>query len=84
MEVLLVMAVAASNLICFVMGVKVAQSVNKGEDVKLPTINPIEAYKAHEAKKSAEAELNRIDTIMRNIEGYDGTSYGQQDVPERG
>lgn len=81
MDVLLVLIVSAANLLCFMVGAKVGQSVVKGEDIKLPEVNPIEVYKAHEAKKHAEMEQNRIDTIMRNIEAYDGTSRGQEDVP---
>jgi hypothetical protein len=41
----------------------------------------MKAYREREAKKEAQMEQDRIDTIMRNIEGYDGTSRGQEDVP---
>lgn len=81
MEVLLLLVAMAGNITCFMLGAKVGQTVSKGEDIKLPEINPIEVYKAHEAKKQAEMEQNRIDTIMRNIECFDGTSNGQEDVP---
>jgi hypothetical protein len=64
-------------------GAKVGQAVSKGEEVKLPNINPLEAYRERTAKKEAEMEQDRIDTIMRNIEGYDGTGKGQEDVPGR-
>lgn len=83
MEIALVLAIGAMNIVCFLIGAKVGQTVSKGEDVKLPTINPIEAYREHTAKKEAEMEQSRIDTIMRNIEGYDGTGKGQEDVPGR-
>ena len=83
MEIALVCAVGAMCIVCFMVGAKVGQTVSKGEEVKLPNINPIEAYREHEAKKEAQMEQNRIDTIMRNIEGYDGTGRGQDDVPGR-
>ena len=38
--------------------------------------------KETEAKVEAENEQNKNDTIMRNIECYDGTSNGQRDVPK--
>ena len=83
MEIALVVAVGATNIICFLLGAKLGQTVSKGEEIKLPTINPLEAHREREAKKEAQMEQDRIDTIMRNIEGYDGTGRGQEDVPGR-
>jgi hypothetical protein len=83
MEALLLAIMGAANIACFVIGAKVVQSVSKGEEIKTPTINPMKAYREHEAKKEAQMEQDRIDTIMRNIEGYDGTSRGQEDVPRK-
>jgi hypothetical protein len=84
MEVLLLAVmgavIAASNIICFLIGAKVGQAVSKGETVEMPTINPFEAYKEREAKKEADKEQERFDTIMRNIENYDGTPNGQEEV----
>ena len=81
MEVLLLAVMAAANIFCFLIGAKVGQKVSKGEDIKVPTINPLEAYREREAKKAAQMEQDRIDVIMRNIESYDGTGRGQEDVP---
>jgi hypothetical protein len=81
MEVLLLLVMGATNILCFVIGAKVGQAVSKGEKVELPTISPVKAYKEHQDKKRAEMEQGRIDTILRNIEAYDGTSRGQEDVP---
>ena len=83
MEVLLIAAVAASNILCFLIGARVGQQAVKGEDIKMPTVNPIEVYREHRAKQEARWEQDRVDTILRNIESYDGTSYGQEDVPGR-
>lgn len=83
MEVLLIAAVAASNILCFLTGARVGQQAVKGEEIKMPTVNPIEAYREHRAKQEAKWEQDRVDTILRNIESYDGTSYGQEDVPGR-
>ena len=84
MEILLVLTVGAMCIGCFLVGAKVGQTVSKGEEIKLPTINPMEVYREHEAKKAAKEEQERIDTIMRNIECFDGTGRGQEDVPGRG
>ena len=80
MEVLLMAVMAASNILCFMLGAKVGQKVVKGEEIELPTINPLEAYREHEAKKEAKREQEKFDTILQNIDNYDGTSYGQKEV----
>lgn len=81
MEVLIILITGILNVVCFLIGAKVGQTVNKGESVELPSLNPFKAIKEHRAKQEAEKEQDRLETIMRNIEGYDGTSRGQEDVP---
>lgn len=81
MEVLLLAVLAASNILCFTVGARVGQTVAKGERVELPTVNPMKAFREHQNRTEAEREQDRIDTILRNIETYDGTSNGQKDVP---
>jgi hypothetical protein len=66
--------------ICFLIGAKVGQKVSKGEAVELPSVNPIRAIKERADRKQAEMEADKLETIMRNIERYDGTSKGQEDV----
>lgn len=81
MEILLILTVGALNVVCFFIGAMVGQKVSKGEEVKLNIPNPIEAIRERNDKKEAEREQDRFDTIMRNIERYDGTGNGQEDVP---
>lgn len=81
MEVLLVLATTAANLLCFVLAVKVVQKVSKGEDIELPNVNPVTLIKERQDKKQAEWEQSRIETILQNVEAYDGTGMGQKDVP---
>ena len=81
MDYLVILITGFLCLVCFVAGAKVGQKVVKGEDIELPTINPMELYREHEAKKEAAREQEKIDTLLRNIERYDGTANGQEDVP---
>ena len=74
------LVIGAMCIMCFYVGAKVGQSVSKGEDIETPTINPLKAYREHEQRKEAEKEQNRMETIMQNIEAYDGTGAGQKDV----
>jgi hypothetical protein len=84
METILIIAVVGTlNAVCFFIGAKVGQSVSKGEKIEAPKIpSPVTAYKAHREAKEAEAEKNRLDVILSNIEKYDGTGTGQEDVPK--
>lgn len=80
---LLVLLVGAMNIWCFLIGAKVGQKVVKGEEVQLPKVNPMQAIREHQARKEARMEQDRLDIIMQNIEGYDGTGANQEDVPGR-
>ena len=81
MDIVWLLAIASlSNIACFVIGAKVGQTVSKGETIETPTVNPLKAYRENKAQKEAEAEKNKIDTILRNIDNYNGTGYGQEEV----
>lgn len=81
MDILTIAVTGTLCIVCFFVGAKVGQKVDKGETLELPTINPIEAIRSNEEKREARREQERIDTIMRNIEKYDGTPLGQEDIP---
>ena len=81
METLLLLIVGAMNIVCFYIGAKVGQTVSKGEKVEMPKLNPLKPVRDYQERKEARKEQDRYDTIMRNIERYDGTSSGQEDVP---
>ena len=81
--ILIIVAVGVMNIGCFLVGARVGQKVVKGEEVMIPNLNPVEAVKEHKEKQEARKEQNRLETIMQNIENYDGTGYGQKEVPGR-
>lgn len=79
--VLIVLVTGALCVACFFVGAKVGQKVSKGEEIKLPSPDPIKAIREHKDKKKADNESKRLEVIMQNIDNYDGTSRGQKDVP---
>ena len=83
MEIVLVLVVGAMCIACFMVGAKVGQTVSKGEDIQTPTVNPMTLYREHEQRKAEREEQKRIETIMRNVDNYDGTGGRQEDVPGR-
>lgn len=81
MEVLLMAVMATANILCFLIGARVGQKVSKGEEVQLPTINPVEVIREQRERKEYDYKQSQLETILRNIDNYDGTDYGQEDVP---
>lgn len=66
MEILLAVFITLSNLICLIVGVKIGAKAYRGEEVK-----------ASNARKEAQ---ETFDTMMYNIDVYDGTSLGQKEL----
>jgi hypothetical protein len=81
MEVLLLLVMGVTNILCFMIGAKVGQKVVKGEEVELPTLDPLKSYREHQDRKEAQQVQKAVDVIMQNIEAYNGTADGQKDVP---
>ena len=83
MEVLLAAIFSLSNILCFMIGAKVGQTVSRGERVELPKIDPLKAARERQERREAEKEQEKLDAIMRNIDSYNGTAEGQTDIPGR-
>ena len=75
-----ILAIGALNIACFFVGAKVGQMVAKDEPIEMPKIEPLKAIREHEERKEAKREQDRVETILRNIDNYDGTEHGQEDI----
>lgn len=82
--IVLVLIVSAVNVWCFTLGAKVAQTVMQGEKVETPKVDPLKGYRQHKAQKEMDAQRSKLESIMRNIDSYDGTPFGQEDIPGGG
>lgn len=78
---LLILVVGALCIACFFVGAKVGQTVSRGETVEMPKIDPMQPIREHKERKQADREQERYDTMLENINRYDGTSSGQKDIP---
>ena len=79
--IILILGTSILNIVCFFIGAKIGQKTAKGEEIKAPkVVTPKKMYEEHLDKKEAEKELKKLDTIMQNLERYDGTAVGQEDV----
>ena len=80
MEVLLTLVVGALCIVCFFVGAKVGQQASKGEPITTPEVNPMKIIQKQREEKAAKEEEKKFDKIMRNIDIYDGTDSGQEDI----
>lgn len=81
MDILTIIATGTLCIVSFIMGAKTVQNTKKDKDIELPNLNPLKAIRDAQAHKEAKREQAKLDTIMRNIEAYDGTSNKQEDIP---
>ena len=80
MEILIILTVGTLNVVCFLFGAKVGQKVVKNEPIEIPSLNPLKAYREAQERREADREADKLDTILQNIEAYDGTGARQKDV----
>ena len=78
--IILVLLMGGMNLLAFLVGARTAQKVDRGEEIELPTLNPMQAYKEHREQSEANKEQERLNIMMENINNYDGTGAGQKDI----
>ncbi len=81
MEAILLIIMCVGCVSCFLVGAKVGQAASKGEKIETPSLNPLRAVRENEERKAAKREEERLNTIMENIENYDGTSRHQKQIP---
>ena len=81
LEILTIIALTSFlNLCCFMVGAKVGQKVINKEEIKiLPS--PLKAIQEYKEKEEYNKEQERYRIINENIDNYNGTSLGQQDLP---
>lgn len=68
-------------ILAYTLGLKNGQKLKNNEEIKMPEVNPVKIVRneidAFEQKKKQDA----YDTMMANIDNYDGTGLGQKDIP---
>lgn len=78
--IILVLLMGGMNLLAFLIGAKTGQKVQKGEDIQLPTINPVKIIDEFKEKKEADREREIAKTNWENVNNYRGDSLGQKDI----
>lgn len=78
--ILMLVIMTASNIVCLVMGAKIGQQVAKGQPVKVDLPNPVAAIKEHREESQTAAKQSQVEAILRNIDRYDGSPLGQEEI----
>lgn len=78
MTIAIIVVVSLSNIICLLIGAKVGQLSASGKDINVPS--PIRAVKEYREEKELVKEREKTQTMLENIENYDGTGIGQKDI----
>lgn len=77
--IMLITITTLLNMCCFLLGAKIRQKVDKGEDINIPT--PVKTVREFNANREVQKEIERDRVINENIDNYNGTSLGQQEIP---
>jgi hypothetical protein len=86
-QLALIALVAVSNWVCFWLGSRTGRAEAVKETKQAPPKerdpDPVTKHRRKEQEKREQLEQERRRVVLENIENYDGTAYGQQDVPGR-
>lgn len=81
--VIIIIAVGAVCIASFFVGAFVGNKVSKEEPIELPKVDPMKGIRRKNERVEAKAKQAEIDAILRNVDRYNGTAEGQEDIPRR-
>lgn len=71
-------------ILSYTLGLKNGQKLKNNEEIEMPEINPIKIVRneieSFEQSFEQKQKQDIYDTIMTNIDNYDGTGLGQKDI----
>lgn len=83
MDAIIMIVFTLSNIACFIIGAKTGQIAAKGKDIPFASTPPIKPQADRRAEKKHKAEQDMLRTILENVDAYDGTGFGQKELPRR-
>ena len=67
-------------ILAYTLGLKNGQKLKNNEEIKMPEINPVKIVRNEIETFEQRKKQDVYDTIMANIDNYDGTGLGQKDI----
>jgi hypothetical protein len=68
-------------ILSYTLGLKNGQKLKNEEEIKIPEINPVKIVRNEIETFEQKKKQDAYDTMMANIDNYDGTGLGQKDIP---
>ena len=68
-------------ILSYTLGLKNGQKLQNEEEIKIPEINPVKIVRNEIETFEQKKKQDAYDTMMANIDNYDGTGLGQKDIP---
>ena len=68
-------------ILSYTLGLKNSQKLKNNEEIKIPEINPVKIVRNEIETFEQKKKQDAYDTMMANIDNYDGTGLGQKDIP---
>lgn len=68
-------------ILSYTLGLKNGQKLKNNEEIKIPEINPVKIVRNEIETFEQKKKQDVYDTMMANIDNYDGTGLGQKDIP---
>lgn len=68
-------------ILSYTLGLKNGQKLKNNEEIKIPEINPVKIVRNEIETSEQKKKQDAYDTMMANIDNYDGTGLGQKDIP---
>lgn len=69
-------------IVAFFVGIVIGNKLSRHEEIRIPTpkAESIPLTKKHKEKKEMSLEMDKLNTILNNIDNYNGTAQGQKGV----
>lgn len=68
-------------IMAYTFGLENGQKLKNNEEIKIPEINPVKIVRNEIETFEQKKKQDAYDTMMANIDNYDGTGLGQKDIP---
>ena len=68
-------------LIAYTLGLRNGQKLSNNREVTMPELNPVKAIQNEIEEHDEKKKQEQFDIIMSNIDNYNGTGIGQQNIP---
>lgn len=68
-------------ILSYTLGLRNGQKLKNNEEIKIPEINPVKIVRNEIETFEQKKKQDAYDTMMANIDNYDGTGLGQKDIP---